>query len=57
MACNLAIQVLPEKMALLSRQLLEYLLSLRPSAKLAIPIIELIGDSADALKFHEFFQV
>lgn len=56
MACNLAVQVLPEKMALLNRQLIEHLVQLRPSAQLAIPIIELMNDAADVEKFYEFFQ-
>lgn len=57
MACNLAVQMLPDKMAILNRQLMENLAKLRPSAQLAIPIIELIGDSADVSEFYEFFQV
>lgn len=36
---------------------MENLTLLRPSAQLAIPIIELVGDSADVFEFHEFFQV
>lgn len=57
MVCDLAIQILPDKMAILNRQLMEYLVQLKPSAKLAIPIIELVGDSADVAQFHAFFQV
>uniref|UniRef100_A0A914C549 Rap-GAP domain-containing protein n=1 Tax=Acrobeloides nanus TaxID=290746 RepID=A0A914C549_9BILA len=56
MACDLAVQVLPDKMAIVNRQLMESLASLRPSAVLAIPIIELISDSAEVDAFHEFFQ-
>ncbi|KAI1709848.1 tuberin domain-containing protein [Ditylenchus destructor] len=56
MACDLAVQVLPHKMTLINRQLMENLTQLRPSAQLAIPIIELVGDSADVFEFHEFFQ-
>lgn len=57
MACDLAIQMVPDKMAIFNRQLMKNLVALRPSAQLAIPIIELIGDSADVNEFYEFFQV
>ncbi|KAH7723216.1 rap/ran-GAP family protein [Aphelenchoides avenae] len=56
MACDLAVQVLPDKMAIVNRQLMDVLVHLRPSAQLAIPIIELVSDSADCDVFHEFFQ-
>lgn len=56
MACDSAIQVLPDKMAIFNRSLLENLASLKPMAQLAIPIIELLGDAADIGDFHEFFQ-
>jgi hypothetical protein len=57
MASAAAIQVLPDKMAVFNRSLLENLASLKPMAQLAIPIIELLNDAADVFDFHEFFQV
>jgi hypothetical protein len=44
-------------MALFNRSLLENLAALKPTAQLAIPIIELLGDAADVPEFHGFFTV
>lgn len=57
MAADAAVQVLPEKMALFNRSLLENLAALKPMAQLAIPIIELLADAADIPEFHAFFTV
>ncbi|VDM25619.1 unnamed protein product [Toxocara canis] len=57
MACDLAVQILPECMAPLARQLMANLASLHPSAVLAIPIIELSSDSSAVENFYQFFQM
>uniref|UniRef100_A0A914ZTV8 Rap-GAP domain-containing protein n=1 Tax=Parascaris univalens TaxID=6257 RepID=A0A914ZTV8_PARUN len=57
MACDLAVQIIPECMAPLARQLMAHLASLQPSAVLAIPIIELSSDSSAVENFYQFFQM
>lgn len=57
MACDLAVQIIPECMAPLARQLMAHLASLQPSAVLAIPIIELSSDSSAVENFYQFFQI
>lgn len=57
MACDLAVQILPDCMAPLARQLMVHLARLQPSAVLAIPIVELASDSSSVPEFHQFFEV
>ncbi|KAK6103072.1 hypothetical protein QQG55_11065 [Brugia pahangi] len=57
MACDLAVQVLPDCMAPLARQLISHLASLHPSAVLAIPIIELASDCSSVPEFYQFFEI
>uniref|UniRef100_A0A7E4VET8 Rap-GAP domain-containing protein n=1 Tax=Panagrellus redivivus TaxID=6233 RepID=A0A7E4VET8_PANRE len=55
--CDIAITVMPLAMTVYNRQLMSALSALPPNAKLAIPVIEMIGDSADAVQFHDFLEV
>lgn len=57
MACDLAVQVLPDGMAPLARQLTSHLAGLHPSAVLAIPVIELASDCSSVPEFYQFFEV
>ncbi|KAM3719628.1 Tuberin [Dirofilaria immitis] len=57
MACDLAVQMLPNSMAPLARQLITYLADLQPSAVLAIPIIELASDCSSVPEFYQFFEI
>lgn len=57
MACDLAVQVLPDGMAPLARQLISHLAGLCPSAVLAIPVIELASDCSSVPEFYQFFEV
>lgn len=57
MACDLAVQVLPDGMAPLARHLISHLAELHPSAVLAIPVIELASDCSSVPEFYQFFEV
>ncbi|CAG9532061.1 unnamed protein product [Cercopithifilaria johnstoni] len=57
MACDLAVQVLPDGMAPLARQLISHLAGLHPSAVLAIPVIELASDCSSVPEFYQFFEI
>uniref|UniRef100_A0A158Q7U7 Rap-GAP domain-containing protein n=1 Tax=Elaeophora elaphi TaxID=1147741 RepID=A0A158Q7U7_9BILA len=57
MACDLAVQVLPDGMAPLARQLISHLAGLYPSAVLAIPVIELASDCSSVPEFYQFFEI
>uniref|UniRef100_A0A8R1TKT6 Rap-GAP domain-containing protein n=1 Tax=Onchocerca volvulus TaxID=6282 RepID=A0A8R1TKT6_ONCVO len=57
MACDLAVQVLPDGMAPLARQLIACLAGLQPSAVLAIPVIELASDCSSVPEFYQFFEI
>uniref|UniRef100_A0A1I7XTL6 DUF3384 domain-containing protein n=1 Tax=Heterorhabditis bacteriophora TaxID=37862 RepID=A0A1I7XTL6_HETBA len=57
MACDIAIQLAPSSMAGLALILTETLARLQSTAVRAIPIMELLSDSAEIPEFHKFFQV
>ncbi|KAK6017642.1 hypothetical protein OSTOST_16833, partial [Ostertagia ostertagi] len=55
-ACDLAIQLAPTAMAGLALILTEALSRMQSNAVRAIPIMELLSDSAEIPEFHKFFQ-
>ncbi|KAL3994370.1 hypothetical protein ACH3XW_21460 [Acanthocheilonema viteae] len=57
MACDLAVQMLPDGMAPLARQLITHLAGLHPSAVLAISVIELASDCSSVPEFYQFFEI
>ncbi|VDM71165.1 unnamed protein product [Strongylus vulgaris] len=56
-ACDLAIQLAPSAMAGMALVLTEALSRMHYNAVRAIPIMELLSDSAEIPEFHKFFQV
>ncbi|KAK6732660.1 hypothetical protein RB195_016805 [Necator americanus] len=56
MACDLAIQLAPSAMAGMALVLTEALSRMHYNAVRAIPIMELLSDSAEIPEFHKFFQ-
>ncbi|CAI4224137.1 unnamed protein product [Auanema sp. JU1783] len=56
MACDIAIQLVPERMSSNAHTLIEELLKLKPTSKRAIPVIELLSDSADIPEFQQLFK-
>ncbi|VDL72949.1 unnamed protein product [Nippostrongylus brasiliensis] len=56
-ACDLAIQLAPAAMAGMALVLTEALSRMHYNAVRAIPIMELLSDSAEIPEFHKFFQV
>ncbi|EYB98228.1 hypothetical protein Y032_0133g1782 [Ancylostoma ceylanicum] len=55
-ACDLAIQLAPSAMAGMALVLTEALSRMHYNAVRAIPIMELLSDSAEIPEFHKFFQ-
>ncbi|KAJ1358100.1 hypothetical protein KIN20_016410 [Parelaphostrongylus tenuis] len=55
-ACDLAIQLAPAAMAGLALILIEALSQMQYNAVRAIPIMELLSDSAEISEFYKFFQ-
>ncbi|CAJ0571982.1 unnamed protein product, partial [Mesorhabditis spiculigera] len=55
-SCGLAVQMLPEQMALYAHQILLTIRSLDPSPRRAIPVLELMSDTSGIEMLHTIFQ-